>query len=129
VVRAQDLTEEGRGGEGDSGEGEGEEERDEEGRGYTIWSAGGTCGRGPFVIRMGSRVRVLARAQSMPYPLHQYWGDWCLSRCPWGKLDSEPFRTPYARRLAPCRVQPAILRPMVLTEINGGVSTVLPFSG
>ncbi len=52
----------------------------------------------------------------------QYWADWrlCLS----ARL--APFRTPCARMPAPFQEQPAVPSPMGLTEVDGGMSTVLP---
>jgi hypothetical protein len=40
-----------------------------------------------------------------------------------------PFHTPCARKPAPFLEQAAIRNPMVLMEIDGGMSTLLPRSG
>jgi hypothetical protein len=47
----------------------------------------------------------------------------CNGTIPYGM---EPFHTPCARRPAAFQEQPAIPSSMVLTEIDGGMSTLLP---
>ena len=78
-----------------------------------------------LLMTMILQFRTIQSSMDSISTFHPYWADWHL--CQWARL--EPFRTPCARRPPALKEQPAIPSSMGLTEIDGGMSTLWPWSG